>query len=64
MPMGTDKPYDVFDVEPKPDEKPKAKAAPAPEPAEENRNGLTPEEFAAVRRDIRRMWSPEPEETR
>ena len=62
--MGTE--YDVFDVEPKPEPKPaaKAKAAPAPEPAEENRNGLTPEEFAAVRRDIRRMWSPEPEETR
>jgi hypothetical protein len=54
--MGTD--YDVFEPEPKPATKAKA------EPGDVPPNGLTPEEFAAVRRDIRRMWRPEPEETR
>lgn len=27
-------------------------------------SGMSKEDFAALRHDIRRMWSPEPEETR
>lgn len=53
--------YDVFEVEAKPAPKAKAKAEPKDESQPEN---MTPEEFAALRRDVRRMWSPEPEETR
>lgn len=53
--------YDVFEVEAKPEPKAKAKAEPKDESQPEN---MTPEEFAALRRDVRRMWSPEPEETR
>jgi hypothetical protein len=43
---------------------PKAKAAEEAPPAEVPPNGLTREEFEKVRRDIFRMWNPEPEETR
>ena len=54
--------YDVFEVGEKP-------AKPAPKPKAEAKDesqpeNMTPEDFAALRRDIRRMWSPEPEETR
>ena len=55
--------YDVFAVEEKPAPKPKAKAEPVAEDPIRPAN-LTEEQLAAVRRDIRRMWHPEPEETR
>lgn len=55
----------------KPEEKPAPKPAPKPEPEakaepepEAPPNDLTPEEFEKVRRDVHRMWNPEPEETR
>lgn len=51
----------VFEVEPKPAPKPEVKAEPKDEDQPAN---MTPEAFAALRRDIRRMWNPEPEETR
>jgi hypothetical protein len=58
--------YDVFAVEKKPAPKVQPKPAPEPEPAPEEAppNGLTKEEFEKVRRDIFRMWNPEPEEIR
>lgn len=56
--------FDVFEVEEKP-----AKPAPKPKPEVKDDEAklpenLTPERLAEIRRDIRRMWNPEPEETR
>lgn len=61
--------YDVFE---KPKPAPKAKVQPKPEPEPEVKDeaeeappeGMTREEVEKLRRDIFRMWHPEPEETR
>lgn len=53
--------YDVFEVEPKPADKPKAKAEPRDESQPAN---MSKEEFAELREAMFRMWNPEPEETR
>lgn len=45
-------------------EAPTTKAAKAEPKDEDQPANMTPEAFAALRRDIRRMWNPEPEETR
>lgn len=58
-----DEDYDVFEPAPKP--APKAKPEPKPEPRDESQPAnMTPEAFAELRKDLFRMWNPEPEETR
>lgn len=52
--------YDVFE----PAEKPAPQVKAEPKPENDKPVNMTEEEFAAVRRDVRRMWTPEPEETR
>jgi hypothetical protein len=62
--MSTDS-HDVFEPEPKPAAKTEVKAEPKPKADDAVRPAnLTEAELAGLRKDIRRMWSPEPEETR
>ena len=53
---------DESKVAPKP--APEAKPEPQQKAKDIPPKGMTDEEFAALRHDIRRMWAPEPEETR
>ena len=62
MPMSTDPKNDKPDDELEEKPAPKAKAKDDDEP--KRPENLTKEELEKVRRDIRRMWHPEPEETR
>ena len=64
--MSTDPKTDKQDEKPaeKPEPKAKADEVKADDDEPIRPENLTKEELAAVRRDIRRMWHPEPEETR